>query len=138
MPVQNLVTLSLDGIIRDPIQKADRLLAYFFANDKHQSNNQLGMIATLPGIIQECGNKPELVSSAVQSELDNLYSNYYDAVNCEVTAKEPDNVYQSGNDLSCDLEVRLTFKQNGQTYNLAKIASIVNSKLVKVAEVMNV
>ena len=31
--VENLVTLSLDGTISDPVQKADRLLSYFFVND---------------------------------------------------------------------------------------------------------
>lgn len=137
MPVQNLPTLSLDGILRDPLQKADRLIAYFFVNDMHQSNNQFGQIATLPGIIQQCGNKPDLVAAEVRTTLETLFSDYYDAVNATVDVKDPTELTIAGNDLSCDLEVRLSFRQNGQVYNLAKIASIVNSKLAKVAEVSN-
>lgn len=135
MPVQNLITLSLDGVIRDPMQKADRLLSYFFVNDMHQSNNQYGLIASLPGILKESGNKPEIAASSIQNALYELFYNYYDSVNCDVVAKSPDNVLQTGNDMSCDLEVNMSFKQNGKTYQLAKIATVVNSKLVKVAEV---
>lgn len=137
MPVQHLVTLSIDGIIRDPVQKADRLLAYFFVNDYHQSNNQLGLIATLPGIIQERGNRPDLVAQSIQTTLDSLFSNYYDSVTCNVTVKNSTETTQTGNDLNCDLQVRLTFRQGGKAYELAKIASIVNSKLSQVAEVTN-
>lgn len=135
MPVENLVTLSLDGTITDPVQKADRLLSYFFVNDQHQSNNQLGYIASLPGIIKDSANKPERASGEIQSALSELFSRYYEGVNCDVSVDESSNKIVSGNDKAVNLLVNLTFKQNGQTYNLARIAKIVNSKLAGIAEV---
>lgn len=135
MPVENLVTLSLDGTITDPVQKADRLLAYFFVNDHHQSNNQLGRIASLPGIIKESANKPTQASGEIQSSLSDFFSRYYDGVNCDVSVEDGTDQRTAGNDKALNLLVNLTFKQNGQTYNLARIAKIVNSKLTGIAEV---
>ena len=135
MAVENLVTLSLDGSINDPVQKADRLLSYFFVNDEHQSNNQLGSIASLPGIIKHCANKPDLVANEIQSVLQQYYSQYFDNVNCVVETAPNAISNRAGNDLTVNLNVNLTFKQGGQNYNLNRIASIVNSKLTGIAEV---
>lgn len=136
MTVENLVTLSLDGTISDPVQKADRLLSYFFVNDHHQSNNQLGYIASLPGIIKDAANKPDRATGEIQSALYQLFSRYYESVNCDVTVQDPSGNHITGNDMAVNLLVNLTFKQNGQTYNLGRIAKIVNSKIAGVAEVV--
>lgn len=132
---ESLPTLSLDGMVHDPLQKADRLLAYFFSSDAHQSNAFYGSIYSLPYILQQNANNPTDVASAASSALNALFDKYYDTVDCNVETQAASNV-MSGNRASMNLNVRLNFTQGGKSYNLARIAEIVDSKLSKVAEVI--
>lgn len=129
----SLPTLSMDGNISDPIQKADRLLAYFFTSDAHQSNAWQGSIASLPYIIKECANNPHEVATMATSVLNQLFDNYYDSVNCDIETSKLDSL---NGKLSLDLVVRLSFTQAGQVYNLARIAEVIDNKLSRVAEVV--
>lgn len=129
----SLPTLSMDGNVSDPILKADRLLAYFFTSDAHQSNSFQGSIASLPYIIKECANNPQEVASMATSVLNNLFDSYYDSVNCDI---ETDNIVSANGKLSVNLIVKLSFTQANQSYNLARIAEVIDSKLSRVAEVI--
>lgn len=126
-------SLSTKGFLKDPYEKADQLSADFFQNQASQSNFYKGEIASLSFLLNQYSNDQGGLVKATQSTLTNLFVRYFDTVTVNVTAVTPANK-QDGR---FDLQVELTFMQNGVTYNLGKLAEIVDSKLSKVIGLIN-
>lgn len=132
---EDLPTLDTDGWVSDPNQKANRLMGYFFCSDYTQTNAHLGKVQSLPWIIKNNQRNYMDLGDAVRRALYTLFSNYFDSVECNVRVVQITNAL--GDTAKYDIQVNMTYTQDGQTYNLAKSLSIVNNTLKSVSDLAN-
>lgn len=120
-------TFSTSGWISDITQKADALLAYFFVNDRSQTNNPPGGVQSLPYILQSEEVGPRL-TEAVEMALGALYRAYFDDVDVTVTLVPID----PGNDSRLDMKISLMVTQAGRKYSLGKLIDYSGNRINKV------
>ena len=128
-----LPSLSLDGWVGSTAEKSDYLLSHFFLSEKSQTALYPGKVSSLPAIIQEYKNDMIGVTNAVRETLLVYFSRYfYDVVSeCEYQEEPEDSSRVS-------LKIFVSFMDNnGQVYNLGRLATIMNSKIEKIANYNN-
>lgn len=122
-----LATLDQDGNISSPAKIADRLLSYFFASDFSQSTALYGEIKSLPSIIQRNANNPSGVVADIKSDLEALFSPYFESVTFDV---------EYNNDDGSKYNIRLygSVIKDEESYVVANLLTITNNKLSSVSE----
>lgn len=125
-------TLSEDGWVFDPLNKANYLMSYFFEADYSQSQFYYGRVSSLGYLLQQYGTNPSEFASELETTLKDLLEKYLD--NVEVEAAE--NLSVTGSQATVNLYVSFSDK-NGNKVTLSNMLLIENSKLVKVVNLYN-
>lgn len=128
-------TLSLEGVIYDPVKKADYLLSCFYTSQYSQSNAWLGRIQSLPYLIKEStGNgalNPELLSSNTEVSLKAIMIPWFDSVTVSVTYED-----EVRNDSIFNIIVNIAVVDDGVPISIKKALEIYNSRLIRVADML--
>jgi len=125
-------TLSSEGFVFDVAGRLDHLMVFFFTNEYSQSLLYNNSIASLQYLIQENNQDTVKLRIEVKSTLERYLGAYFDTVSVVVTTDAVD-VESSTYTLSIDVDVA----SENNTYNLGQEISIINSKMVSLAEKLN-
>lgn len=125
----NLPSLSSSGFISDPAVKLDKLLSYFFVADFSQSNQHKGRVASLPYLVKNYGDQPNILVDRIQTTVENMLGAYFESVQVLVTEEDPLTVKPEYN---VRLEGSVT--HNGKKYDIARLLNVSNSTLMSVSE----
>lgn len=129
-------TLSLEGVIHDPVKKADYLLSCFYTSQYSQSNAWLGRIQSLPYLIKlSTGNgglDPALLASNTETSVKALLTPWFDSATVSVTYQD-----EERNDSVFNIIVNLALVDDGETINVKNSLEIYNSRLARVADMLD-
>jgi hypothetical protein len=126
-------SISTHGWVKDPGQKLDRLLAYFFTSRHNQDRLFLGKVSSMQRILAENSYVPAQCVTDVQIKLTEFLKGYFSSVNVTCTVVEPDTYQGSSNTLSILVE----FSDSGETRLGGYQFNTSNSSFQKVAQVLN-
>lgn len=130
MPETIVPSLSGKGFLTEPYDKADELMSNFFKTKDSQSIIYKGQLTSLAALIQKATGKPDLLISSVNAAIQTMFNRHFDS--SIVSVKIVDN--NDSNDNRFDLQVSIEFTQQGKPYNIGRLASVVDSKLVETME----
>ena len=114
--------LSVKGWISTAEEKADKLLAHFYAAEKSQSNLFPNDVHSFPYILQKNLNNPLGLETELASELKAYFGKYFDSV--AVTVKVRDETEGSSRQY---VEFSISYSQDGKSYDLVDIKHLDNS-----------
>ena len=72
-------SLTVEGFITNKRTQISKIVEYFLASDKSQSNTFYGKVYSLKGILQEYSS-PSDISSAIKSQLTEMCLHHFDSV----------------------------------------------------------
>lgn len=72
-------SLTVEGFITNKRTQISKIVEYFLASDKSQSNTFYGKVYSLKGILQEYSS-PSDIASAIKSQLTEMYLHHFDSV----------------------------------------------------------
>lgn len=114
----SVLSLSRKGILTDPGDKADRLMAYYISSDRSQSFLYNGQVLSFQGSIQAIGNNNALaLQTRITQDLNTLFGSAFDAVNAVVEVSTPatDGTYRY------NIAMSVQFTENGVNYQLPQL-----------------
>jgi hypothetical protein len=134
MPNPVVPTLSSFGWVNSPAVKADVLMAHFFEANKSQTNLYGPNVSSLQWLIQQKGNDPNALASAVESALSAYLGRYFDGASISVQAllENPDT-----DQSRYSLRVQGTITAEGKEYSLEKLLELNDGKFKLFAELNN-
>lgn len=118
--------LSPKGWVTNPLEKADKLMAHFYAAEYSQTNLFPNDIASFTYILQKNLNNPLGLEEDLRNELRRYFSRYFDEVNVEVKVKD-----SLGSGSKQIVEFSLRFQQDGKDYDLTDIKDLNHSDFEK-------
>lgn len=118
----SIPSLSLDGFINNKSTQVGKLFLYFLSSKYSQSSLFYKQIASLDYILATNTNASN-IKSAVQSNLEMLYNNYFDKSEFNIDVETPQgtgyiNIYITGN-----------ITDENKTYTLYKEIKVVNGDI---------
>lgn len=126
-------TLSEDGWVKSTEERADYLFSHFFVSEYSQTALYTGAVSSFPYIIQK--NQGDMINtvSDLRTALQIYFSRYFTNVKSEaVHTEDPP---KSGK-YRINLHVSFT-DEDGKDFALARVAEVLDSKLVKVLAINN-
>lgn len=126
-------TLSTDGWVFDPLNKANYLMSYFFEADYNQTQFYLNNVSSLTYLLYLYGNDPTEFASQLESTLLEYLGRYLNNV---VVEAKYDLATESSSNASVNLYVSFSGK-TGKTYTLSNMLIVNGSKLVQVVNNYN-
>lgn len=120
-----LPTLDTGGLIYGAPQKADKLLAYFFASNYSQSNTYYGGVKSLAALIQQHADTPLNLELAISDAVTSLFKAYFDQVQATVDVS----AYDPKDDTKLRITIGMTFTQDGKEYELYRYPTSTNKLL---------
>ncbi len=123
-------SLSIDGWVNTPLRSADYLFSHLFLSDYSQSYIYYTHVKSIPYLIYKNQEAiPNLIRD-VKNMVDTYFGQYYDQVNCEVTANQPVGT-------SVTLNIFLELIDDNVTYTLNKVIEFSDSKVKQIIDVNN-
>ena len=124
-------TLSGDGWVTSTPLKADYLMSYFFLSEYSRTYLYHGQIASFTYLLQQHKDDMSKLSYNTEQVLKRLFGAYFPKVDVEVTTKQLE-----GSKWAITLVVVVTDVE-GKEFSVAKLADVLDSKLVKVQQLNN-
>ena len=125
-----LPSLSIDGWVNTPLRTADYLFSHLFLSDYSQSYLYYSKVKSIPWLIFKNQEAiPDLITD-VKNMLDTYFGQYYDTVNSEVSANQPEGT-------SVTLNIFLELIDDNTTYTLNKVIEFSDSKIKEILDVNN-
>lgn len=119
-------SLTTLGWVTSLEHKADQVFAYFIASQYSQSVLYHGMISSLPHLLELYGNKPDELRRQVTDALNSFLGKHFQQVDTGVEVL-------AGNDAArYKLRIHCTIDENGKSYSLGRLISILDSKVTQV------
>ena len=128
-------TLSTAGWVTSPNEKADSLMAHFYASDKFQSYLYFGQVTTVQWLIEQYGHDIPTLVSQMKAALEVYLGRYYDSVNVDMSSDDSVETVV-GNEV--ELKVYATVSENGKEYSFGALIVAANSKVLRVSKLNNV
>jgi hypothetical protein len=134
-----LPSLSATGWVDEPFKKADMILGHFFVAQASQSNLYKGEVSSLPALVQEHGKDPDLLATAVESNVSRLFNRYFGGTTPDTQVSVKVSVVDSSDDKNTRYEIRLdaSVTIDGTFYSLGRIVDVENSSITKIIEINN-
>lgn len=126
-------TLSEDGWVKTTEERADYLFAHFFVSEYSQTALYERAVASFPYIIQKNQGSITNTISELRQVLQSYFSRHFTNVKADAVANE--DPPKSGK-FRINLHVSFT-DEDGKEFALAKVANVLNSKLVNVLNINN-
>lgn len=125
-------TLSTQGWVRDPSEKLDSLLAWFFLSEQNQSQLYSNEITSLPKIIQQHNNDANKIATTIKEELSTYLGEYFEGVEVNMgVTQNPSNASK------IDLTLAIGITDNEISANYKRLLKIENSKMQEIAKINN-
>lgn len=128
-------SLSTSGWVTSLHQKADLLLAHLFAADKSQTFIYKGQVTSMQWLVQQYSNDPNKMANEMQDALGIYFLRYYPDPNpiVEVSVMNIDPTTTN----AVNLNIWIQVIENGQTYSIAQLLNIVDSKFTLITNAIN-
>ena len=125
--------LSIKGWITNPLEKADKLIAHFYAAEQSQSNYFRNDVHSFTSILQRnLGNQTGLVSD-LTSELTKYFGKYF--TNVQVSVRVTDS---PGSSSKQNVDMSISFEDvDGKKYDLSKVIELADSLFEKYTHLNN-
>ncbi len=128
-------SLTVTGWITDPEIAISAILSDYCTCEYSATKLYRKLIKSLPYQLMVYTDEMAL-ASVVQQDLQSLYKNHFDAVECEVTYN-PDNQGNLGSESPrFRLEVSLLISDNNKRYSLSRVLSIENKTFLSIGETL--
>ncbi len=127
-----VVTLGVKGVLRDPAEMVDALLADFYASDANQSFLFKGQIANLSYLLQQAGHDMIKLQMNIRSVLERHFEPHFETVLVEVTDDSDTNQTSRLN-----LKLAITVTKEGVRYDASNLLSMINGKFEKITKLNN-
>lgn len=127
-------SLSDRGWVKGPSEKADQLLANFFATDVAQSYLYKDHMTNAQGLLAQYGKDIPRLCSEMQAQLQTYLAAYFDRVNVEVTSDAFDPAHVQN---TVTLTISIGLAQDGVNYAIDKMVQAVNSKFKRITNYIN-
>lgn len=89
---QPVIALEVDGVVKDPAQKANRLFQYYMRSYASQSTLYQGAVLSYYLDSRTSGMDPTAMVNKVKNSLETLFSPHFDQINISVRAvRKPNN-----------------------------------------------
>ena len=124
-------TLSLDAWVNSTELKCDYLLSHFIVSEYSRTLVYYQKISSLPWLIQKYKNDMNGLENAVRNQLSRYFGKYFPKVEVQVQVK-----LEEGSKYAIVMVVIVT-DVDGKEFSLAKVADIVDSKVVHIAKLNN-
>lgn len=126
-------TLSEARWVNNVAEKADQLVAYYFAADASQTHLYPDAVVSLPAHVQQYGNDETQLRLKVRESLERYLREYFEQVIVDVTTElpSPDDTNRINLTLECNIV------DNGVSYSLSRLITVVNSKVVQIVDILN-
>lgn len=124
-------SLSAQGLVSDPLQKLDKLLAYMFVSEANQSYLYNGKVVSVAAIRQQNENNPAAFATALQTAVNDYIKQHFDQVAVKTTIEDP-----LGNG-QYNMLLTVIVVDNSRDYTSAWRYSPSDSKFVRVAKAVN-
>lgn len=131
-PTIPIPSLSSNGWVTAQAQKADLLMAHFFASDALQSYLYINNVSSLPYIVEQAGDDIITLTQQLRLTLEKYLGRYYDLVDVDIT-----NVDDPLDSSKVNLNLYIKATDNGKDYVFAKLIETVNGKLSKIVNLNN-
>lgn len=131
-------TLSSNGWVRAPAEKADFLLSHFYESDKFQTYLYGEGITSIQWIIEQYGHDIIACCSELRRALELYLGRYFDSVTAQVTSNDNityNPVPHQGSDITLRLVCSVT--QDGKEYSFARLIVTSDSKFQRVINLNN-
>lgn len=117
-----LFTLSRQGLLRGVGERIDRIMAYYLASNRSQSELYNG-VKSLQGTIQLYQNDPDRLKQTVQSDLTGLFAANFDDVTASVSIKD---VSDFDNSQRMNIVMDIIVWDQGVAYSVGKELQTIN------------
>ena len=125
----SLITLDARGIVEDPDQKIERVLAYMLATEASQSNVHRDQLTSIPDIIRRHGSDMVSLKTAMENALENSLRGYFDNVlvdlDTRLSESEPGKILMT---------IRAKVEQSGKWHDVAKALTSTNDTIKLITE----
>lgn len=125
-------TLSTQGLIFDPANKFDQIMAHMFAADVNQTYLYPGRICSLAALIEAGGSKEADIELSLRQGFYDYLNRYYQDVSVEVIITAIDN---SSSQL--DFQLNITLTENGQQSQFGQLIRTSHKRLDEIIKLNN-
>lgn len=125
-------SLSDRGWISNPSEKADQLLAWFFATDAAQSYLYTGNVTDVHDLLQRFGDDILGLCAEMQDRLDRYLTPHFDQVVVDVTSSIADNPSSK-----VTVSIAIQVVVDGRPYSITSLYGDVNSRFVRITNYIN-
>lgn len=126
-------TLSLDGWVGSTQEAADYLFSHFFLSEVSQTECYPTYVTSFPELIERNNGDMSKTRSDTEAALRFYFSNYFYDVETECTIEDV-----TPGSSNTAIRIFVEFKDaNGNTFNLARLGTIENSKIVQIVDLNN-
>lgn len=125
-------TLSTQGLVYDPANKFDMLMAHIFAADSNQSYLYKGRVFSLAGAIQAGGNDKIKIEASIRQWFYDYLNRYYEQVGVQVVIQAIDN---SSSALDFQLTINIVDGSTQAQYD--KLIRTAHKKLQEIVDLNN-
>lgn len=125
-------SLSTDGWIETPYEKADILMSDFLIAEHSQTILYPNKIASLPFIVQNNINDNIGLNNEIKNKLGNLLQRYFESVTIESTTEDDPS---DGTKTILNIYAKMT-TASGEEINLARTLQIKDAKIVEIIKQM--
>lgn len=131
-------TLSSNGWVRSPAEKADFLLAHFYEGDKFQTYLYGENVTNLQWCIEKWGHNIVALCDQIKRALEVYMGRYFDSASVQVTSND-NRIYNAEPNQSSEITLRVVIDvtENGQTYSVARLIVASDSKFQRVINLNN-
>ncbi len=130
-------SLSPDGWIVDPVIKADRMIAHFFAANPEQTAIYKGNVYSIQNLIANYQNDPDVLALQVKTALANYFSRYFNNVIVDANTIDASSFPQAPTGTQVlQIYVSMYDPSSGQ-FDLTKTFGILNSKILNIVSLNN-
>ncbi len=128
--MNKILTLDTSGYISDPPLIVDTVMNNFFRANRSQTNVHWGQIHSLPYLIATHAEDMDGLETAIENALVIMLTAHFDdaEVTCEITDISETNLLQN-------IKVSATVFDNGLSYDVGKLLSVVKNRISKVEDI---
>lgn len=120
-------SLSAAGWLTDPMDMADRLLAYFFTSDYSQSLTFAGKISSLQYLIANHPKNMIELSDAINNTLTHFLSQHFDQANIDVRMDKSNNA-------NVGIIVSALLIKDGVAYDISRLVRVSNAVVINILD----
>lgn len=130
MATNSIITLDSRGIVTDPYQKVQLLLAYLVATQASQSNVFRDSIISIPDIIRRKGQDKLGMKSEIENAIKTTFINYFDTVDVDVGIDDKTDELEG----RFNIVIQAQVTQYRKTYDIANTLAASHDKIELVSE----